>query len=52
MLIIYLAVAMTRAKRHLCIVGDSSTVCHGGQYLKGWLAWLESNADVRYAGLE
>ncbi|KIY47591.1 P-loop containing nucleoside triphosphate hydrolase protein [Fistulina hepatica ATCC 64428] len=43
-------VAMTRAKRHLCVVGDSSTVCHGGRYLKRWLAWLEANADVRYAG--
>jgi DNA polymerase alpha-associated DNA helicase A len=47
-----LNVAMTRAKRHLCIVGDSSTVQHGGSYLKKWLAWLEENADVRFAGLE
>ncbi|KAF8802852.1 P-loop containing nucleoside triphosphate hydrolase protein [Phlegmacium glaucopus] len=45
-------VAMTRAKRHLCIVGDSSTVCHGSRYLKKWLAWLDANADVKYAGLE
>ncbi|KAL0946071.1 hypothetical protein HGRIS_012344 [Hohenbuehelia grisea] len=47
-----LNVAMTRAKRHLCVVGDSSTVCHGGSFLKCWLAWLEANADVRYAGLD
>ncbi|KAJ7845929.1 AAA domain-containing protein [Mycena leptocephala] len=47
-----LNVAMTRAKRHLCVVGDSATVCYGGKYLKRWLAWLEQNADVRYAGLE
>ncbi|KAK0498765.1 P-loop containing nucleoside triphosphate hydrolase protein [Armillaria luteobubalina] len=47
-----LNVAMTRAKRHLCVVGDSSTVRHGGRYLKTWLAWLDTNADVRYAGLE
>ncbi|KAJ8521482.1 hypothetical protein ONZ45_g1801 [Pleurotus djamor] len=47
-----LNVAMTRARRSLCVVGDSSTVCHGGAYLKKWLAWLEANADVRYAGLE
>ncbi|KAG6914845.1 hypothetical protein DXG01_014977 [Tephrocybe rancida] len=47
-----LNVAMTRAKRHLCVVGDSSTVCHGGSYLKKWLAWLDVNADVKYAGLE
>ncbi|PPQ95376.1 hypothetical protein CVT26_008221 [Gymnopilus dilepis] len=45
-------VAMTRAKRHLCVVGDSSTVIHGGRYLKKWLEWLEANADVKYAGLE
>ncbi|PBK66380.1 P-loop containing nucleoside triphosphate hydrolase protein [Armillaria solidipes] len=47
-----LNVAMTRAKRHLCVVGDSSTVRHGSRYLKNWLAWLDANADVRYAGLE
>ncbi|KAK0469147.1 P-loop containing nucleoside triphosphate hydrolase protein, partial [Desarmillaria tabescens] len=47
-----LNVAMTRAKRHLCVVGDSSTVRHGGRYLKNWLAWLDTNADVRYAGIE
>jgi len=47
-----LNVAMTRARRHLCVVGDSSTVQHGGKYLKDWLAWLENNADVRYAGLD
>ncbi|KAN0094682.1 DNA-binding protein SMUBP-2 [Tylopilus felleus] len=41
-------VAMIRAKRHLCIIGDSSTVRHGGPYLKKWLAWLETNADVRF----
>lgn len=47
-----LNVAMTRARRHLCIVGDSSTVQHGSKYLKDWLAWLEDNADIRYAGLD
>lgn len=47
-----LNVAMTRARRHLCIVGDSSTVQHGSKYLKDWLAWLENNADIRYAGLD
>ncbi|VDB96684.1 unnamed protein product [Peniophora sp. CBMAI 1063] len=47
-----LNVAMTRARRHLCVVGDSSTVQHGGSYLKKWLSWLEANADVKYAGLE
>ncbi|KAI0647054.1 P-loop containing nucleoside triphosphate hydrolase protein [Trametes meyenii] len=47
-----LNVAMTRARRHLCIVGDSSTVQHGSPFLKKWTAWLEANADVRYAGPE
>ncbi|CAL1709626.1 unnamed protein product [Somion occarium] len=47
-----LNVAMTRAKRHLCVIGDSSTVQHGSPYLKKWMSWLENNADVRYAGLE
>ncbi|KAJ7074075.1 AAA domain-containing protein [Mycena amicta] len=47
-----LNVAMTRAKRHLCVVGDSGTVSYGGKYLKKWLSWLEANADVQYAGLE
>lgn len=43
-----LNVAMTRARRHLCVVGDSSTVSHGGAYLKKWMDWLEANADVRF----
>ncbi|KAJ1301038.1 hypothetical protein OPQ81_003459 [Rhizoctonia solani] len=45
-----LNVAMTRPRRHLCVVGDSSTVEKGGPYLKKWMTWLENNADVRYAG--
>jgi hypothetical protein len=47
-----LNVAMTRAKRSLCVVGDSETVRHGSSYLKRWMAWLEANADVRFAGVE
>jgi DNA polymerase alpha-associated DNA helicase A len=63
-----LNVAMTRAKRQLvgdpamevrhftkvkqCVVGDSSTVGQGSKYLKSWMEWLETNADVRYAGDE
>ncbi|KZP00843.1 P-loop containing nucleoside triphosphate hydrolase protein [Calocera viscosa TUFC12733] len=47
-----LNVAMTRPRRHLCVVGDSETVAQGGQYLKSWMQWLEQNADVRYAGLD
>ncbi|EJU01057.1 P-loop containing nucleoside triphosphate hydrolase protein [Dacryopinax primogenitus] len=47
-----LNVAMTRPRRHLCVVGDSETVSQGGTYLKNWMAWLEQNADVRYGGDE
>ncbi|RPD66138.1 P-loop containing nucleoside triphosphate hydrolase protein [Lentinus tigrinus ALCF2SS1-7] len=47
-----LNVAMTRARRHLCVIGDSSTVQHGSPFLKKWMAWLEANSDVRYAGLD
>ncbi|WWC69923.1 uncharacterized protein I206_103867 [Kwoniella pini CBS 10737] len=47
-----LNVAMTRAKRQLCVVGDSSTVGKGSKYLKKWMEWLENEADVRYAGDE
>jgi DNA polymerase alpha-associated DNA helicase A len=44
-----LNVAMTRAKRQLAVVGDSSTVASGSAYLKAWMAWLEENAEVRFA---
>lgn len=63
-----LNVAMTRARRQLvsdsaqelvlrltglkCVVGDSATVGKGSKYLKGWMEWLEANADVRWAGEE
>ncbi|KAG7529812.1 hypothetical protein FFLO_05399 [Filobasidium floriforme] len=44
-----LNVAMTRAKRQLCVVGDSSTVSQGSKYLKAWMDHLEEHADVRFA---
>lgn len=47
-----LNVAMTRAKRQLCVVGDSATVAKGSAYLKKWMALLEAEADVRWAGEE
>ncbi|KAF8314019.1 P-loop containing nucleoside triphosphate hydrolase protein [Clavulina sp. PMI_390] len=47
-----LNVAMTRPRRHLCVVGDSSTVSQGSSYLKKWMAWLEENAEVVFGGLE
>ncbi|OLL23201.1 DNA polymerase alpha-associated DNA helicase A [Neolecta irregularis DAH-3] len=42
-----LNVAMTRPKRHLCIVGDSETVSRDS-FLKQWIQFLEDEADVRY----
>ena len=38
------------ANRDQCVIGDSSTIQHGSPYLKKWMAWLEENADVRFAG--
>ncbi len=45
-------VAMTRPKRHLCVIGDSETVSRGSQFLKRWMKFLEDNADLRYPSLE
>ncbi|ODN72845.1 hypothetical protein L202_08275 [Cryptococcus amylolentus CBS 6039] len=47
-----LNVAMTRAKRQLCVIGDSKTVARGSKYLRKWMDWLEAEADVRWAGDE
>ena len=42
-----LNVAMTRAKRQLCIVGDSDTIAGSGdEYLKQWMTFLEENAMI------
>lgn len=41
-----LNVAMTRARRQLCVVGDSSTVEKGGEYLKRWMDHLGEKALV------
>lgn len=45
-------VAMTRPKRHLCIIGDSETVSRGSAFLKRWMKFLEDNADLRYPSLD
>ncbi|KAH9473406.1 hypothetical protein Pst134EA_000479 [Puccinia striiformis f. sp. tritici] len=44
-----LNVAMTRAKRHLTVIGDSDTLSKGGDFLKNWMNWLEDHAEVRVA---
>ncbi|KAF1962172.1 DNA-binding protein SMUBP-2 [Byssothecium circinans] len=43
-----LNVAMTRPKRHLCVIGDAETVGRGSKFLKAWMAFLEEKADLRY----
>ena len=44
-------VAMTRPKRHLCVVGDAETVGKGSGFLKRWMDHLEAEADLRYPDL-
>ncbi|CAK4032268.1 DNA helicase [Lecanosticta acicola] len=43
-----LNVAMTRPKRHLCIIGDSETISRGSKFLQDWMKFLEDQADLRY----
>lgn len=46
-----LNVAMTRPKRQLCVIGDSETVGHGGEFMKNWVEWLTEHADLRYPNI-
>ena len=41
-------VAMTRAKRHLCVVGNSETLSKNDVFLRSWTEFLNDHADVRY----
>ncbi|KAF8972864.1 hypothetical protein BGZ46_010001 [Entomortierella lignicola] len=43
-----LNVAMTRSKRHLCVVGDSETLSKKDKFLKSWMEFLSEHADIRY----
>ncbi len=43
-----LNVAITRPKRHLCVIGDMETVSHGSRFLKNYVKWAEYNSDLRY----
>jgi DNA polymerase alpha-associated DNA helicase A len=43
-----LNVAMTRARRHLCVIGDGETVKHAGGFLREWIKWVEEGGEVRY----
>lgn len=46
-----LNVAMTRPRRHLCVIGDSETVSRGSRFLKAWMQHLDEHADLRYPDL-
>ncbi|KAI5370342.1 putative AAA+ ATPase domain, P-loop containing nucleoside triphosphate hydrolase [Septoria linicola] len=46
-----LNVAMTRPRRHLCVIGDSETISRGSKFLKRWMTHLEEHADLRYPNL-
>lgn len=45
-------VAITRARRHLCVVGDSDTVKRAQGFAGGWVRWVEKTerdgVEVRY----
>ena len=41
-------VAITRARRHLCIIGDSGTISHH-PFLESLVEYLSEHADVRSA---
>lgn len=43
-----LNVALTRAKRHLCVIGDSGTVSQRSVFLKKMVLYFEEHGDVRY----
>ncbi|KAJ2553074.1 hypothetical protein EV175_003071 [Coemansia sp. RSA 1933] len=43
-------VAVTRARRHLCVVADSETVAARDPFLKALFVHLEDTADLRYPG--
>ncbi|KIW22334.1 uncharacterized protein PV07_12231 [Cladophialophora immunda] len=47
-----LNVAMTRPKRHLCVIGDSETVSRGSPFLKRWMKFLDNHADLRYPNID
>ncbi|ANB15876.1 ATP-dependent 5'-3' DNA helicase HCS1 [Sugiyamaella lignohabitans] len=40
-------VAITRPRRHLCVIGDMETIAVT-RFLKNWVNWAEDNADLEY----
>ncbi|KAK9765523.1 hypothetical protein K7432_006085 [Basidiobolus ranarum] len=44
-----LNVAITRPKRHLCVIGNSETVGMKDEFLRKYCEWVMDNGEVRYA---
>jgi DNA polymerase alpha-associated DNA helicase A len=42
-------VAITRPRRHLCVIGDSETVGKSNHFYHSWYEWMNENAEIRYA---
>ncbi|KAI9599086.1 P-loop containing nucleoside triphosphate hydrolase protein [Syncephalis fuscata] len=42
-------VAITRPRRHLCVIGDSETVGKSDTFYQKWYEWMTDNAEIRYA---
>lgn len=47
-----LNVAMTRPKRHLCVVGNMETLARGTKFLKEWTNWAEDNSELEYPDID
>lgn len=47
-----LNVAMTRPKRHLCIVGNMETLERGSEYTRAWAEYGEEHDEVEFPSLD
>lgn len=48
-----LNVAITRPKRHLCIIGNTETLTKGdSKFLKQWVKWAYDNSEIDYPPVE
>ncbi|RKP07200.1 P-loop containing nucleoside triphosphate hydrolase protein [Thamnocephalis sphaerospora] len=45
-------VAITRPRRHLCVIGDSETVGQSDAFYRHWYAWVSDHAEIRYASAD
>ncbi|KAK8162341.1 AAA domain-containing protein [Phyllosticta citrichinensis] len=50
--VLTVTVAMTRPRRHLCVIGDSEVVGRGGKFLKRWMEFLQDHGDLRYPSVD